>query len=266
MASAAFHPDLWTLVRGRPQIDPHDLVAAIEAEAHKSHDFRTRLLIRDSIRALEKRWGREGVMSQLSPVAASAVEDILKQNLGEPGFPTIEKRIMQRTDGETLLQFLRELGDRISQQTRLEIGGSGALILQGLLRRYTDDLDAVDEIPAAIRGEHNLLNALSARYGLRLAHFQSHYLPQGWNERLRSLGRFGYLDVYLVDEYDILLGKLFSNREKDLDDLRVLFPAMDRATAIARLGSTCASFLAETPLRGNAERNWYILFGEKLPD
>jgi hypothetical protein len=258
--------DLWSIVRGTPQIDPNDLLAAIELETQQgSRDFRTRLLIRDSILALERRSSKSVVWNSFSADAKRVIERIAAEDLGATGFPTLENRIMQRTDPQTILQFLRDLGDRIPGRIRLDIGGSGALILAGLLRRNTEDLDAVNEIPVALREEHELLNSLATRYGLRLAHFQSHYLPKGWDQRLRSVGRFGGLDIYLVDEYDILLGKLFSSRDKDLDDLRMLLPCLDRTTAVNRLRECCESFLAEPTLRANAERNWYIVFGDRLP-
>jgi hypothetical protein len=258
-------PDLWSLVRGSPTVDPDDLFHAIEVEACRpSPDFRTRLLLRDSFLALQKRWGTDVAMSRLSAPAATALKSVLQENLGDSGFPTLESRIMQRTDPEAMLQFLRELGTYVARDTRIEIGGSGALILAGQLRRGTDDLDAVDEVPVALREDHDLLNSLAARYGLRLTHFQSHYLPAGWKQRLVSLGRFGKLEVFLVDVLDIFLGKLFSAREKDLDDLRQLAPALDRSTIDGRLRSTCASLLAESLLKANAERNWYIVFGDSL--
>jgi hypothetical protein len=258
--------DLWTLVRGAPSIDPDDLLHAIELEAARPHpDFRTRLLIRDGVAALSGKWGQERTMARLSPATATAVAGILAEHLGECGFPTLESRIMQHTDTQTLLQFLRELGSRVDHETRLDIGGSGALILAGLLRRHTDDLDAVDEVPISIRTQHDLLDSLASRYGLRLTHFQSHFLPVDWAKRVISLGKFGKLDVYLVDPGDIFLSKLFSAREKDLDDLRVLSPALDRAVIALRLGGNCRTLLGEPLLRANADRNWYIVFGDHLP-
>jgi hypothetical protein len=80
-----------------------------------------------------------------------------------------------------------------------------------------------------------------------------------------SLGKFGKLDVFLVDPVDILLSKLFSAREKDMDDLRVLAPALDRSTVEARLRNNCTSLLGESSRRANADRNWYIVFGDQLP-
>ena len=131
---------------------------------------------------------------------------------------------MEKTDPETIRQLLRELGTLASRPTRIDVGGSGALILLGNLSRSTDDIDIVDEVPPELRAQHDAMEQLASRYGLRLAHFQSHYLPAGWIDRVRSLGRFGNLEVFLVDPLDIFVGKLFSAREEDRDDLRALAP------------------------------------------
>jgi hypothetical protein len=70
--------------------------------------------------------------------------------------------------------------------------------------------------------------------------------------------------VGLVDVYDVFLSKLFSGREKDRDDLRVLLPSLERETIKAKLRSTCAAFLRDEALPRNAEANWYVLTGEAL--
>jgi hypothetical protein len=78
-------------------------------------------------------------------------------------------------------------------------------------------------------------------------HFQSHSLPAGYDERLHSEGRFGKLDVWLVDPYDVFLSKPFSARTEDRDDLRALVPRLSKDEIIARyLGST-KSLQAEEP-------------------
>jgi hypothetical protein len=169
------------------------------------------------------------------------------------------------TEAQTILQFLRELGERLPSPARLDVGGSSALILGGLLTRSTDDVDAVNEVPAAIRVQHELLAELSGRYGLSLAHFQSHYLPAGWENRLRSLGRFGKLDVFLVDPLDIFVGKLFSKRTKDLDDLRMLQNAFERRAIVERLRSGASALNADPVLRSDAQKSWHILYGEAFP-
>jgi hypothetical protein len=134
-----------------------------------------------------------------------------------------------------------------------------------MLIRATDDVDVVDEVPPGIRGEHALLDELLHRYGLRLAHFQSHYLPAGWQSRAGSLGRFGEIQAHLLDPHDVFLSKLFSQRTKDLDDLRYLAPQLDKARVVRQLRETTQALQSEPKLRAAAERNWYVLHGEPLP-
>lgn len=62
--------DLWTLTRGRPQIDPNDLAEAIAVQAAESDlDYRTRLLIRDGVEALRLHWGATQLQRWLSSLA-----------------------------------------------------------------------------------------------------------------------------------------------------------------------------------------------------
>lgn len=172
---------------------------------------------------------------------------------------------MEPTRRQDVEQYLREIGTRLTNPTTVYVGGSGSLILSGKLSRRTDDVDVVDEVPQSIRNEHELLGQLRNRYGLSLNHFQSHYLPDGWQSRASSLGRFGKLDVFLVDPIDIFVGKLFSNRTKDLDDLRVLAPQLDAMLITDRLRSSAGRLYADAKLWASAERNWYVVFGDELP-
>jgi hypothetical protein len=259
--------DLWTLALERPTIDPDELAAAIERQVGTGDlDFRTRLLIRDAVRALGEVWGDQRLRQWLDHTAAGpAIRGFVAETSGPAGFPSIQKRLMNHMKPETALQFLRELGASVQQPSRLAVGGSMALILRGLLSRRTGVIDAVDEIGVSIRSELQLLNELTRRYDLRLAHFQSHYLPDGWETRLQSLGRFGSVDVFLVDEHDIAVGKLCSGREKDRDDVRVLAQQLDKHIVADRLRRAGGRLLAEPDNRRNAERNWYIIYGESLP-
>jgi hypothetical protein len=258
---------LWQLARGGHLIDARALASALEAQAGEFQpDFRTRLLIRDSLTALASYWGRERFDKWL---AASASRDSLLKyqnaDLGPEGFPTIALRIMDATKPEAVLEFLRTLGAGVVRPARLDIGGSTSLILLGDLSRQTDDIDAVDEVPAVLRTEHDLLDRLARRFGLRLTHFQSHYLPVGWKDRVHSLGRFGQLDVYLVDVYDVLVSKLFSAREKDLDDLRAMAPRIDKRVLESRVQQYAGPLLAERRYAQSAKQNWYVVYGEALP-
>jgi len=261
--------DLWSLTWGQPHIDADHLAAAIEHEA--SHpdqlDFRTRLLIRDSVKALEQYWGASRTQHWLEESPNyPAIQSILQADLGPAGFPSLKERVMTHIDPEKVLEYLRTIASRVTSSTRLTIGGSIALILARQLSRATEDIDIVDEIPAPIRSQHDLLADLSKRFGLQLTHFQSHYLPSGWENRLHSLGVFGPLQVVLVDTIDIFLSKLFSHRDKDIDDLRALKPQVDLQRLTDRLLDTAAALLAQPALKKYAQDNWYMLYGQPLPE
>jgi hypothetical protein len=258
---------LWPLALSGQPIDAGELASALDEQSGEvHHDFRTELLIRDSLDALASHWGHDRVAAWIAASPSrSLLRDIWKSDLGPAGFPSLSRRIMDATKPEVVFKFLRELGNRVTQPTRLEVGGSIALILSGNLSRHTEDIDVVDELPPAVRSQHDLLNELAATYGLRLTHFQSHYLPSGWRDRLHSLGRFGRLDVHLVDVYDVFVGKLFSARRKDRDDLRALSAKLDKRAAEARFRHAAGPLLAEPKLAAEATENWYILYGEALP-
>ncbi len=264
MPVASRHLDLWTVARQSPTVDPTDLLAAVEAECRGAEpaDYRTRLLIRDSLRALAGHWGEHRLLAELSPIALAIRDAVEGDSLGERGFPTLMRRVMERTDPADVLAFLREVGRTARQPCRIDVGGSTALILRGLIARHTD---AVDEVPSAIRNNHDPLNRLVDRYGLRLTHFQSHYLPEGWQDRVESFGLFGEMSVFLVDSVDIAVGKVFSRRDKDLDDVRTLRRVLDWPTIVDRLRSSAGPLRADARSLEAAERNWYVLTGDPLP-
>jgi hypothetical protein len=260
-------PELWQLVWGKSEIDPKALFQAIEQKAGcEDNDFRTRVLIRDGTEALEQFWGKQRLNQLINQSQVCAkIEAIQKENLGKPGFPSLRDKLVDSTSSETVKEFLRELGSRIDSSVTLEIGGAIALILTGHLSRATSDINVVNEIPAGIRNERELLQELQKRYGLMLTHFQSHYLPSGWETRLQYIDSFASLKAYVVDVYDIFLGKLFSARTKDLDDLRMLKAQLDKDNIKRQLLANTSALIAESSLKQTAEKNWYILFGESLP-
>ncbi len=269
MATPTAEHDLWALVQSGQPIDFPALASALESRlaAPEPINFRTRLLIRDSLGALAKRWGADRLENWMDASPGGVgLRQIWKADLGEVGFPSLATRIMETTKADTVMQFLREMGLRCPQATRIEIGGSIALILANVLNRATEDLDVVDEVPASLRSQHDLLRELANRFGLHLTHFQSHYLPEGWKNRLHSLGRFGQLDIFLVDALDVLVGKLFSARTKDRDDLRALAAHFDRKVIEERLRSSGTKLRSDPALAQMAQDNWYILYGQPLPE
>jgi hypothetical protein len=262
---------LWQLTFGRPYVDATELAAALAQAAAtppQELDVRTRLLMRDSLTALRGRWGEQRTgewlrVNELGPRIERIVQSVPADETR--GFPTLSRRIVDAIRPETVFDFLGELGQHVTQPSQLVIGGSIALMLDGYLARSTEDVDVVDELPPEVRSQHALIDELERRFGLRLAHFQSHYLPDGWDARVRSVGVFGVLAVQAVDRYDVVLSKLFSNRTKDRDDLRTVRPKLDRPTLDSRLRETCTSLLADERLRKAAEQNWSLLFREPLP-
>jgi hypothetical protein len=259
--------DLWTLTRGRPQIDPNDLAEAIAVQAAEEDlDYRTRLLIRDSMEALRQYWKPQRLQTWMEQCPQrDKIETICKEPFDEVGFPSLSRRLMEKTEPELVRQFLQHVGTSMRRDTRVEIAGVIPCIMLGYLSRHTEDVDLIDEVPQELRENHRLLQELHDSYGLELGHVQSHYYPSGWRDRVHYLDDFGHLEVYLLDVYDVFLSKLFSARIKDMGDLRLLAPQLEKAVIVDRFKNTCNSFLAAPRLLQLAQDNWKILFGEELP-
>lgn len=260
--------DLWSLAQHQQHIDPQDLTAAMEDQvARRDLDYRSRVLIRDSLKALRHYWGPDRVAAWLEASPHGHELEEISQGPWDDdrGFPSLMRRVMDVTRPETIRQFLQELAKNIRRPLRLDIGGSAALILPGILSRHTEDIDVVDEVPAEIRTQHQLLDELKEIHHLELTHFQRHYLPMGWEKRVHSIEPIGDLQIYLIDVYDVFLSKLFSIRVKDRQDLKTLAPQLDKERLVSLLKETTQSMLASAELRDRAQHNWYVLFGEPLP-
>ena len=259
--------DLWNLVRKRPQIDPRDLTEAICGEVrHITLDYRTQLLIRDSVEALRLHWGAERLGEWLNDCPErEQIQTICQERFDKIGYPSLRNRLMEKTDPDKIREFFGYLGNKLTRNVRVEIAGSVALILSGYLSRHTEDIDVVGEVPSAIREDHRLTDALESTYGLKLAHVQSRYFPKDWQKRVHSFDIFDQLHVFLVDVYDVALSKLFSARLKDFQDLSVLKPQLDKDVITDRLLSNTTAWLTEPRLKKLAQDNWQILYGEALP-
>lgn len=239
------------MVQGSSQLDPRELAWALEQEwCRQNSDARTHQLMAECFRAL-KAWN--------VPLPPD-----LRQPEGESKFPSLVGRIHLITTRDSILRFLRDVGRSLNEDTQIVIGGSSSLILDHLLQRSTEDVDLVDEVPAALRNLGEELLSAQRVHRLHLAHFQSHYLPDGWDNRLCSLGKLSRLSVYRVDSLDVFVGKLFSKREKDRQDINFLVQAFTRQQVRERLMGAGSRLLAEADLRSNAEQNWYVLYGEEL--
>jgi hypothetical protein len=270
MSRAPTAPDPWRLVWGQPYIDSRTLAAAIEQDLARSDhpDFRTRLLVRDSAVALRSYWGADRFSRWLaaSP-AGSRIRSILDEDLGETGFPAIRRRLVDRIDSTRIRRIFDLLGRGIHGRTEIHVAGSIPTLIKGLTARPTGDIDLVDEIPEEIRRQPDVLRKIETDFGLKLSHVQSHYLPPHWRDRRQWFGDFGGLRVYLLDEYDIFVGKLSSKKEKHLSDLGVLGLELDKEKARQRLLTDGRVFLDDPKLRPQIEENWRFIFQEPLsPD
>lgn len=163
--------ELWELTLERTTLDPDELASAIENQLSEPHkDYRTRQLICESLGALRKFWGEDRFRRWQR--ASRHREEIAKfagQAFPEVGFPSLPNRIQVTTRPETIRQYLRELGTKLTTRAEVVIGGSSSLILAGLLHRTTEDIDLVDEVPEPLRTLHTDLNRLRDRYGLVLS-------------------------------------------------------------------------------------------------
>ncbi|HEY9681567.1 MAG TPA: DUF6036 family nucleotidyltransferase [Oculatellaceae cyanobacterium] len=256
----------WELVRGQPYIDDGQLRSAIEGTVlnEGSLDFRTRLLIRDSVHALRSFQGREFDLWLAASPAKNKIEKILSEKFDEPGYPTIRKRLVSRIPRSQIEQIFELLGKNIRHKIDVYIAGSVPSLLSGSSVRPTDDIDFVDEVPAEIREQRKVLERIEEKYGFTLGHVQSHFLPKNWRQRCTSMGVFAGLRVFLVDEYDVFVSKLASRKEKHLDDLRVLAEKLDKERARNLLLTDGATFL-ENSVDGSVIReNWRFLYREDL--
>jgi hypothetical protein len=256
--------EAWRIVQTGGPVDADRLFDTVtHSELLATRDHRTRLLVRDSLQGLrdflgpaafDDRVRSKGVADRVRPFLGEALDDI--------GFPTLREHLMQPTNPNTVLTMFRELGMCLRADVSITVGGSIALMLDAVIVRHTEDVDIVDELPSPLREDRNTLSALTTRYRLKLTHFQSHYLPDGWHDRTQSLGTFGRLTVRLVDPIDILVGKLFSRRTKDLDDVRLAMPKIDAAALRDRIATSTAAFRRDAGLLTAARQNWYIVTGE----
>src|SRR5260221_9722384 len=134
--------DLWNLALDQRHTDPDELATAVRIESRAEKiDFRTRLLIRDSLNALEEYWGTEQLESWLAhcPERPKLVS-IWREDLGEPGFPFLKEQVMEPTRPEQIERLLRDVGEELHKTVKVNIGGSASLILLGYLSRRTQDV------------------------------------------------------------------------------------------------------------------------------
>src|SRR4051812_27181284 len=106
--------DLWTLVESRPDIDPNDLASAVAAQAARpSDDYRTLLLMHDSLMALESHWGPRFDSWLCANASRERLQAIRQTPFDEIGFPSLRRRLMEKTSADKVRQFFEYLGQRV---------------------------------------------------------------------------------------------------------------------------------------------------------
>ncbi len=262
--------ELWSLL-DTPTIDPGRLIAAVEAAAGAPDlSWRTRQLIGEAWRAVQGKVGQDEVARLLPSHDSRSMQSLVDRvfaghDPAEIKFPSLPDRLEFSMKPASVQQFLTALGKTVDRPITLTLGGSAALILRGLLDRHTDDLDLADEVPAEIRAAKETLSELTLRFGLRLAHFQTHYLPPGWARRTSDGGSYGSILLRLIDPYDIIAGKVFSARARDQDDVRVVSRRLDKGPLLERVHEYSAAVWGDERLREQARDTWQIVFLEDLP-
>jgi hypothetical protein len=259
--------DPWALVWGQPYIDVDRLVKALEndLQATSAPDYRTRLLVRDSARAIKSFWGapKFQVWLSTSPVG-ERIREILQENIGRPGFRYIRRRLVPNVSRADIEQALEILGRQIHERVEVNIARSVPTLIAGLTARPTDDIDVVNEVPAQIRRQRRVLQKIKSEYGLAFGHVRSHYLPTGWENRRQFLGDFGGIRAYLVDAIDIFVSKLSSKQDKHQQDLRVMAKALDKDWIRERLFTAGKAFVEDPRMCRQIEKNWKFIFREPL--
>lgn len=255
---------LWSLTRHNGGVRATDLLRALaDPQLPFDPNPRTPILVRDSIRALESRWGKNVFHQRLARLCnPMPLFDYARAGGEDHGFPSLERRTMDATERDDILAVFREIGSRLRRPAELVVGGSTALILEALIIHHTEDIDVVNEVPEVIRTDYGLVDLLKERFPLQLTHFQSHYLPDGWQSRTRSIGQFGQLSVRVVDSLDVLVGKLFSRRNKDYVHVAEAWKQIDRDAFRNRLATSTANLRADESSHQAGTQNWYVLSGE----
>ncbi len=259
--------DPWALVWGQPHIDSETLAAAIAEDLCRdpNPDYRTRLLVRDAIRAIRSFWGPVKFARWLrSCPAGERIAAVLNEKLGRTGFHHIRRRLVAAIGRDQVEPIFELLGRGVRPRVDVAIAGSIPTLIRGLTARPTDDIDFVNEVPREIRTQRAVLGRIARDYGLTLGHVQSHYLPARWADRQEHFGDFGGVRVYLVDPYDIFVSKLSSKQEKHRDDLRVMAPKLDKGRVTRRLRTDGKAFLENPRDRAAVEENWRFIYREAL--
>lgn len=128
-------------------------------------------------------------------------------------------------DRPRLVALLRALGDSFHHPARLYLSGGEGMIWRGL-RGTTQDVDIAYQVADAHRDAWiRSLRELKERLSINIEEAQPADIipiPPGAESRAEFIGRYGSVDVFLIDPYSVALSKLERGLGRDLDDVRAL--------------------------------------------
>jgi hypothetical protein len=153
---------------------------------------------------------------------------------------------------EPWYSFLKDLDDRLTEETILHCMGGFAVVQAYGLARSTADIDVIAVLPygtasqlVEVAGKES---ALRVKHGIYLDVVTVASVPESYESRLSALypGCWRHLRLFVLEAHDLALTKLERNFERDRGDVEHL----------ARSGYLKASILQE---RYNKEMRPYVI-------
>ena len=126
------------------------------------------------------------------------------------------------TDREKIIEFMRVLGLRSRNASRVYFTGGSTAVLQGWRDTTVDiDLRFVPELDELFRALPELKEKLQINIELASP---SDFIPPlpGWEGRCLFIGRQGKLDFYHYDPYSQALAKIERGHSQDLLDVQAM--------------------------------------------
>src|SRR3954468_611454 len=113
---------LWELVDLNPRIDATTLARAVEEASEGAEDFRTCLLIRDSLSAIEHHWGEQRFRTWIENSSQRArirqiCDEVTRDAVHEHGFPSLKRRIVDATRPDKVISFFNDLAAGVKKPT-----------------------------------------------------------------------------------------------------------------------------------------------------
>ena len=263
----------WSLesARARPTIDPATLARAIETVMVEPNlDWRTLQLAKEGWQALEESIEPRLLNDYLQDRTSIQIAEAIRARIDDPWnshcevrFSSLKERLMPHLSPTTIRQFLRELGTAILTPPQSPWAAPHPWSSGGCCRGPRRTWTSSTRFPRNTRRASDPPRAFSPLWS---AHDP---LPEPlpatrWESRTVDFGTFGKIQVRLVDALDIIAGKVYSARPKDLDDFRLLSLNLNKEELKERVLQGSSSLTSSDQDRRQATTNWYIVYGDDL--